>query len=91
MLGRGTSGRTYAGGHDRDVRPRPHRRAGGPARPAGSTPPRCSARTRLDRAHVFHSWSAQGALTPMVVTQARGRLGVGRRGPAAARPQQPGW
>ena len=24
----------------------------------------------LDRAHVFHSWSAQGALTPMVVTKA---------------------
>lgn len=26
----------------------------------------------LDRAHVFHSWSAQGALTPMVVTKAEG-------------------
>jgi taurine--2-oxoglutarate transaminase len=26
----------------------------------------------LDRAHVFHSWSAQGALDPMVVTGARG-------------------
>jgi taurine--2-oxoglutarate transaminase len=26
----------------------------------------------LDRAHVFHSWSAQGALQPMVVTAAQG-------------------
>lgn len=26
----------------------------------------------LDRAHVFHSWSAQGALKPMVVTGAQG-------------------
>jgi taurine--2-oxoglutarate transaminase len=26
----------------------------------------------LDRAHVFHSWSAQAALTPMVVSAARG-------------------
>ncbi|HKG49245.1 MAG TPA: aspartate aminotransferase family protein [Actinomycetales bacterium] len=26
----------------------------------------------LDRAHVFHSWSAQGALQPMVVTGAQG-------------------
>ncbi|GAA2130904.1 aspartate aminotransferase family protein [Nocardioides bigeumensis] len=26
----------------------------------------------LDRAHVFHSWSAQGALKPMVVTKAEG-------------------
>ena len=25
-----------------------------------------------DRAHVFHSWSAQGALTPLVVTRAEG-------------------
>ena len=27
---------------------------------------------RLDRAHVFHSWSAQGALTPLVVDGASG-------------------
>ena len=26
----------------------------------------------LDRAHVFHSWSAQGALTPMVIERAAG-------------------
>ena len=26
----------------------------------------------LDRAHVFHSWSAQGAIRPMVVTRAEG-------------------
>ena len=26
----------------------------------------------LDRAHVFHSWSAQGALDPMVVSRAEG-------------------
>src|SRR3954453_555772 len=26
----------------------------------------------LDRAHVFHSWSAQGSLNPMVVTAAQG-------------------
>ena len=26
----------------------------------------------LDRAHVFHSWSAQGSLRPMVVTRAEG-------------------
>ena len=26
----------------------------------------------LDRAHVFHSWSAQGSLKPMVVTKAEG-------------------
>lgn len=26
----------------------------------------------LDRAHVFHSWSAQGALDPMVITAAQG-------------------
>jgi taurine---2-oxoglutarate transaminase len=25
-----------------------------------------------DRAHVFHSWSAQGALTPLVVAGAEG-------------------
>jgi len=25
-----------------------------------------------DRAHVFHSWSAQGSLTPLVVTGAEG-------------------
>ena len=32
-----------------------------------------AARTyELDRAHVFHSWSAQGALNPMVVTRAEG-------------------
>ncbi|MGQ7297357.1 aspartate aminotransferase family protein [Quadrisphaera sp. KR29] len=27
---------------------------------------------RLDREHVFHSWSAQGPLRPMVITQAQG-------------------
>ncbi|PWJ45098.1 taurine---2-oxoglutarate transaminase [Quadrisphaera granulorum] len=27
---------------------------------------------RLDRQHVFHSWSAQGALKPMVITRAEG-------------------
>ncbi|MGL5857087.1 MAG: aspartate aminotransferase family protein [Angustibacter sp.] len=27
---------------------------------------------QLDRAHVFHSWSAQGALDPMVITAAQG-------------------
>jgi taurine--2-oxoglutarate transaminase len=35
----------------------------------------------LDRAHVFHSWSAQSALTPMVITSARGSYvtdGAGR-------------
>lgn len=26
----------------------------------------------LDRAHVFHSWSAQGSLSPMVITRAEG-------------------
>jgi len=26
----------------------------------------------LDRAHVFHSWSAQGALNPMVIAAAEG-------------------
>jgi taurine--2-oxoglutarate transaminase len=26
----------------------------------------------LDRAHVFHSWSAQGSLNPMVITKAEG-------------------
>jgi len=26
----------------------------------------------LDRRHVFHSWSAQGSLDPMVVTKADG-------------------
>ena len=32
-----------------------------------------AARTyELDRAHVFHSWSAQAALTPMVITRAEG-------------------
>ena len=25
-----------------------------------------------DRAHVFHSWSAQGAISPLVVTRAEG-------------------
>ena len=25
-----------------------------------------------DRAHVFHSWSAQGAINPLVVTRAQG-------------------
>jgi taurine--2-oxoglutarate transaminase len=36
----------------------------------------------LDRAHVFHSWSAQAALTPMVISEARGSYiwdGEGRR------------
>jgi taurine---2-oxoglutarate transaminase len=36
----------------------------------------------LDRAHVFHSWSAQGSLDPMVVTRAEGSSvwdGQGRR------------
>ncbi len=31
-----------------------------------------------DRAHVFHSWSAQGALDPLVVAGARGQLVLGR-------------
>ena len=32
-----------------------------------------NARTRqLDRAHVFHSWSAQGALDPMVIAGGSG-------------------
>ena len=31
-----------------------------------------------DRAHVFHSWSAQGALTPLVVAGGRGRVVLGR-------------
>jgi taurine--2-oxoglutarate transaminase len=26
----------------------------------------------LDRKHVFHSWSAQGSLNPMVITKAEG-------------------
>ena len=36
----------------------------------------------LDRAHVFHSWSAQAALDPMVITRAEGSYvwdGEGRR------------
>ncbi|MGM7671214.1 aspartate aminotransferase family protein [Microbacterium sp. A93] len=36
----------------------------------------------LDRSHVFHSWSAQGALTPMTIVQAEGSHvwdGEGRR------------
>lgn len=36
----------------------------------------------LDRAHVFHSWSAQAELTPMVITRAEGSHvwdGAGRR------------
>lgn len=36
----------------------------------------------LDRAHVFHSWSAQRALDPMVITRAQGSYvwdGAGRR------------
>ncbi len=34
----------------------------------------------LDRKHVFHSWSAQDLLDPMVVSAAQGSLGVGRGG-----------
>ena len=37
---------------------------------------------RLDRQHVFHSWSAQGALDPMVITRAEGSYvwdGQGKR------------
>ena len=36
----------------------------------------------LDRAHVFHSWSAQASLDPMVITRAEGTHvwdGAGRR------------
>jgi taurine--2-oxoglutarate transaminase len=35
---------------------------------------------RLDRAHVFHSWSAQGQLDPMVVTKAEGSYIWDRQG-----------
>ena len=30
-----------------------------------------------DRKHVFHSWSAQGALSPVVVERAQGSDGAG--------------
>jgi taurine--2-oxoglutarate transaminase len=36
----------------------------------------------LDRAHVFHSWSAQASLSPTVITRAEGSYvwdGAGRR------------
>ena len=33
----------------------------------------------LDRAHVFHSWSAQAEITPMVVTRAAGGCARGIR------------
>ena len=32
----------------------------------------------LDRRHVFHSWSAQATLDPMVVTRAEGSWHLGR-------------
>ena len=32
----------------------------------------------LDRAHVFHSWSAQAELNPMTITASQGLLRVGR-------------
>ncbi|WP_448073275.1 aminotransferase class III-fold pyridoxal phosphate-dependent enzyme [Georgenia yuyongxinii] len=36
------------------------------------TDPAAKRTYELDRAHVFHSWSAQGSLDPMVVTRAEG-------------------
>jgi taurine---2-oxoglutarate transaminase len=43
------------------------------APPAPPIDPDASARAyQLDRAHVFHSWSAQGALRPMVIAAAQG-------------------
>ena len=42
-----------------------------------------------DRAHVFHSWSAQGALTPLVVAGGRGRRGSGTRTATATSTSRP--
>ena len=57
----------------RAVRDRP---AAVRAAPAGR--PRAARRTyELDRAHVFHSWSAQAALDPLVVAGGRGLAGSG--------------
>ena len=42
-------------------------------------PERARRTYELDRAHVFHSWSAQAALTPLVVAGGAGLLGLGRR------------
>lgn len=42
------------------------------ATPTAATTPERSAAYRDDRAHVFHSWSAQAALDPMVVAGASG-------------------
>ena len=55
-----------------------------PADPPASEDLRAAARRthELDRAHVFHSWSAQDALDPMVITRAQGSYvwdGEGRR------------
>ena len=43
----------------------------------------------LDRAHVFHSWSAQGPLEPMVVAGGLGLPGLGPRGQQLPRLLQP--
>jgi len=55
-----------------------------PEDPSGTEDLRAQARRtyELDRAHVFHSWSAQDALDPMVITRAQGSYvwdGEGRR------------
>ena len=58
-----------------------------PPAPAASPDPaalreRARRTYELDRAHVFHSWSAQDALDPMVITRAAGSYvwdGEGRR------------
>jgi len=55
-----------------------------PVDPPASEDLRAQARRtyELDRAHVFHSWSAQDALDPMVITRAQGSYvwdGEGRR------------
>src|SRR4051794_41954101 len=53
-----------------------------PTAPHPQADPDAARRTyELDRAHVFHSWSAQAALTPLVVAGAGGARGGGGGGP----------
>ena len=68
--------------HDAHVRPAARRRlcTGTTGRPIRSLAPDLAARAYAnDRAHVFHSWSAQGAARPARRRRSRGLAVLGRR------------
>ena len=61
-----------------------HRAGGAPLMARPSTGRRGEVR-KDDRAHVFHSWSAQGLIDPLAVAAGRGLLVLGLRGQALPR------